>query len=664
MSVVEGDLLWEPSIKLIDESNVTQFMQWLEHEKNQHFSDYSEFRRWSTDDIEGFWAALWEYFDVQSATPYQCVLEERKMPGAKWFPGSSLNFAEHILRNERPDAIALHAYSESQEVKRVSWEELASQVRQVAESLRSLNVKPGDRVVSYLPNGCEAVVAFLASAAVGATFSSCSPDFGYQSVVDRFKQIEPKVLFFTDGYHFGGKDYDRRHEVAEIIEALDSLEHVVQVPNLYGDDKLLLPSAKYFSELLAGPEIDGTAFEFEQVPFDHPLWVLYSSGTTGLPKPIVHGHGGITVEFLKMAGFHMNLKPDSAMFFFTTTGWMMWNLTVGAMIMGGAAVLYDGNPLGNNEPLKLWHIAQDSGTTFFGASPTYIGVMQKQNIVPRDSFDLSKLEGILLGGSPATPEAMSWCYANIKQDLWVTSQSGGTDIASAFVGASPTLPVYAGEIQTRCLGVDARSFDDEGDELIDSVGELVICKPMPSMPVYFWNDKNDERYRTSYFEEFPGVWRHGDYFRVNNRGGCFIYGRSDSTLNRYGVRIGTAEIYRTIESLDEVDDSIIVNLDLTGGEFFMPLFVKLKQGVVLTDGVKAKICQRLRQKYSPRHVPDIILQVSDIPYTLTGKKLEVPVRKILTGVEPSKAANKDAMSNPNSLAFFVEYAKTTQDYQL
>jgi len=662
MPIQEGDLLWEPSDTFKEAACISRFQRWLETSKGLSFGSYEALWQWSVDDIEAFWEAVWEYFNVRSSTPYQRVLGERTMPGARWFEGAHLNFAEHVLRNERAGAIALHAYSESSAKRQVTWTALAADVRKLATRLRTLGVQPGDLVVTYLPNTPEAVTVLLAASSIGAVFSSCSPDFGHKSVVDRFQQVAPKVLFVTDGYRFDGKHFDRREEARKIAESLPSLKAVVQVPNLYPP----LAGGKApgtWNELMAGDGVAADAFEFAQVPFDHPLWILYSSGTTGLPKPIVHGHGGITLEFLKLLAFHMNQKDDSTMFFYTTTGWMMWNLVVGSLITGGAAVLFEGSPMAEGSS-TLWALADDSGTTFFGASPTFVALMEKSGIVPKELFDLSKLEGILLGGSPATPESMRWCYENVKRDLWVTSQSGGTDICSAFVGASPTLPVYAGEIQARCLGVDARAYSDEGTPLLDEVGELVITQPMPSMPIYFWNDEGDRRYRESYFEDFPGVWRHGDYFRINRRGGCFIYGRSDSTLNRYGVRIGTAEIYRTVEQLEEIEDSLIVNLDLPAGKFFMPLFVKLKDQRALDENLCKKICATLREKYSPRHVPDKIIQVEEIPYTLTKKKMEVPVRKILAGIAAGKAANKDAMANPEVLDFFVEYAKTTEDYNL
>lgn len=586
------------------------------------------------------------------------MLAKRRMPGAEWFPGARLNFAEHILRNRRDGAIAIRAYSEVDAPIEVSWNELDRDVKILAQRLRELGVEPGDMIACYLPNIPQAVVAMLAAAAVGAVFSSCSPDFGSTSALDRFGQIEPIVLFCGDGYRFDGKDFDKRAEVAEIVSALPSLQHVIQVPYLFREDvEMVSPSAMLWDQVCDEADIRLGDFYFERVPFDHPLWILYSSGTTGLPKPIVHCHGGIVLEFLKLLSFHMNLKPDSGMFFYTTTGWMMWNLVVGAMITGATSVLYEGSPAGQGLRV-LWHICADSRATFFGASPTFVKLMENHGVVPKELFDLSRVEGILLGGAPATPDSMLWCYENIKQDLWVTSQSGGTDVCSGFVGASPTLPVYAGEIQAVCLGVDARSFDANGNSITNEVGELVICQPMPSMPVGFLNDTDHKRYRESYFEDYEGVWRHGDYFLVNERGGCYIYGRSDSTLNRYGVRIGTAEIYRIVEANDNVQDSLIVNISLPDGEFFMPLFVQLRDGVALTDDLKQEIRSALRKKYSPRHVPDDIVQIDSVPYTLTNKKMEVPVRRLLAGEPEDRVINTDAMANPQSVSFFREFRQS------
>ncbi|TDJ63203.1 MAG: acetoacetate--CoA ligase, partial [Proteobacteria bacterium] len=551
--------------------------------------------------------------------------------------------------------------AEKTSLKSLSWNEMSRDVARLAAQLRRLGVEPGDRVVSFMPNIPHTMVAFLATASIGAVWSSCSTDFGAPSVLDRFQQIEPKVIFTVDGYCYGGKDFDRRDVARTIIEALPSLKHVIYLPYLDSGAAAPVANAHDWNELLSGPETP--PHQFAQVGFDHPLWVVYSSGTTGLPKAIVHGHGGITLEMHKAMALHLDLKPGARMFFFTTSGWIMWNLMVSTLIVGAAPVLYDGNPAYPDVDV-LWRLAADTRATQFGASPTYISTMMKDGIVPRERYDLSALEGVLLTGSPATPESMQWLYDNVKADLWVTSQSGGTDISSGFVNGSCTLPVYAGEIQSRALGVDVVAFNDRGESVINEVGELVVRQPMPSMPLYFWNDEGDKRYHDSYFDVFPGVWRHGDFFEVNDRGGCFIRGRSDSTLNRYGVRIGTAEIYRVVEALDEVDDALVVNLDLPGSRFFMPMFVKLAPGVSFDATVVAKIAQALRTQCSPRHVPDKVYPVADIPYTLTGKKLEVPIRKILMGIPVDEAASRDAMMNPESVDYFIAFADERADYTL
>jgi acetoacetyl-CoA synthetase len=664
--VNEGDLLWTPGEAFARDSNVTAFIDWLRRERGVDCADYPALWAWSVKDVAAFWEALWDYFGITSPTPYRAVLENPVMPGARWFPGAQLNFAEQLLRQARPGEVALHHLSEINPLQHMSWDELARQVRCLATWLREVGVEQGDRVVSYLPNTPQAAVAMLATAAVGAIWSSCSPDFGVKSVLDRFVQIRPKVLFTIDGYRYGGKDFDRRPESGEIAASLPTLETIVCLPYLNPDDPGPAPSPGVRVALWPDVVPDGVdvpGFSFAPTPFEHPLWIVYSSGTTGLPKPIVHGHGGITLEMLKLSHFHFNLKPGGVMFFYSTTGWVMWNIVVGSLLSGAAAVLYDGNPA-HPDPDVLWRMAADTGTTFFGASPTYVGMMAKGGIHPREKYDLSSIEGILLGGSPVTPESMVWCYENINPDLWLTSQSGGTDVATGFVGASPTLPVYAGEIQTRMLGADVKAFNDAGEPVVDEVAELVVCQPMPSMPLYFWNDEGDTRYRESYFEVYPGLWRHGDYLKINARGGCYIYGRSDSTLNRFGVRIGTADIYRCVEAVEGVADSLIVCLDLSGGRFFMPLFVRLDPGVELDEAMEQRICARLRSEYSPRHVPDRIYAMERIPYTLTGKKMEVPVRKLLMGVPVAKAANRDAMANPAALDDYIAFARDCPDYTL
>ncbi|MEX2481229.1 MAG: acetoacetate--CoA ligase [Gammaproteobacteria bacterium] len=657
----EGDLLWAPAPERIEKAEITRFMRWLARERGQNCADYPTLWRWSVDDLEAFWAAVWDYFDIHSPTPYRAVLGQRAMPGAQWFPGAQVNFAEHVLRRARPGDAALFFAAEERPLTAVSWEQLSADVARAAAGLRARGIGAGDRVVAFMPNIPETMIACLAATSIGAIWSCCSTDFGVSSVLDRFRQIAPKALFAVDGYRYGGKPFDRSAEVRSIIADLPTLEHVFHVPYLDESAEPPVAAAVPWRELLGeGP---APALEFAALDFDHPLWVVYSSGTTGLPKAIVHGHGGIVLEFHKMLALQCNLGPAARMFFYTTSGWIMWNILMGSMIVGAAPVIYDGHPAAPDVDV-LWRLAADSGATQFGASPTYLTNMQKAGVVPRERFDLSAVEGILLTGSPATPESMQWLYENVKADLWVTSQSGGTDVASGFVSGSCILPVHAGEIQARALGVDAHAYNDAGEAVVNEVGELVIIQPMPSMPLYFWGDKDGQRYHESYFDTFPGVWRHGDFFELNERGGCFIRGRSDSTLNRYGVRIGTAEIYRCVEALAEIDDALVVNLDLPGGQFFMPMFVKLAAGAVLDRTLVEAIAQALKTQCSPRHIPDKVYAVDAIPYTLTGKKLEVPVRKILMGREAGKAVSRDAMQNPEALDYFIRFAAEQRDYSL
>ncbi|MEN3309281.1 MAG: acetoacetyl-CoA synthetase, partial [Micromonosporaceae bacterium] len=516
--------------------------------------------------------------------------------------------------------------------------------------------------VALLPNVPEAIIAMLAATSVGAIWAMCSPDFGWRGVLDRLRQLAPKVLFCVDGYRYAGKPCDRRAEVRRIVAGLPGLEHVVHLPYLDPRDRTPpVPGARLWEEVLDRPPVPAERFEFAQVPFDHPLWILFSSGTTGRPKPIVHGHGGILLEQLKLQHLHMDLRERDRLFFFTTTGWMMWNFLASSLLLGVVPVLYDGSPAHPDLDV-LWRLAQDSGATFFGTSPAYIALMRKAGIEPRRRYDLSRLREVMPAGSPVSAEATAWLYTHVKRDLWVATGSGGTDCCTGFVGGVPTLPVYAGEIQARSLGVAACAFDERGRSVEDEVGELVITQPMPSMPVGFWGDETGERYRSSYFSEFPGVWRHGDFFRVNGRGGCFVPGRSDATLNRHGVRIGTAEIYRCVEGVEAVQDALVVNLDLPGGGFFMPLFVALHRDRTLDAGLEQEIRDRIRHEYSPRHVPDRIIQVPDIPRTLTNKKMEVPVRRVLLGERIEAAADRNAMANPDALDAFAAYARDQHDY--
>ncbi len=663
-AVREGELLWTPSAAQIEDANLTRFAKWLERERGLHFANYDSLWRWSVTQLEEFWQAIWDYFGVQSSAKHTCVLGKRTMPGAEWFPGARLNYAQHVLRRERAGTDALLFMNETMTLTGMPWETFAGQVRILAAQLRKLDVRPGDRVVAFMPNIPQTMIAMLATTAIGAIWACCSPDFGSSGVIDRIQQLSPKVLFCVDGYRYGGKAFDRKEELTEIIGALKGLEHVVYLPYLNaGDHAGPSAGALSWNELLDHPPISREEFEFEQVPFGHPLWVLFSSGTTGLPKAIVQSHGGILLEQLKLQHFHMDYRAGERAFFFTTSGWMMWNFLASMPLSGVCPVLFDGNP-SYPAPDVLWKVAQDSQASFFGASPAYVEVMAKAGIVPRERFDLSHLRAVMPAGSPVSPECTAWFYRNVKHDLLVATGSGGTDCCTGFVGGVPTQPVYAGEIQGRSLGVAAYAFNEKGESVVDEVGELVLTEPLPSMPIYFWNDEDGSRYRESYFDVYPGVWRHGDFFRVNARGGCFVLGRSDATLNRLGVRIGTAEIYRALAQVYEVEDALVVNLDLPDGKFFMPLFVKLIDGLELNAELERNICARLRQEYTPRHVPDRIIQAPGIPVTLTRKKMEVPVRKILMGVPPERATNRNAMANPESLDFFVTYAKTQKDYSL
>lgn len=654
--VNEGDLLWTPGEEFARSSNISALIAWLKRERSLDFADYDALWRWSVTDIEGFWAALWDYFGIMSDTPYQRVLGSDKMFGARWFEGARTNYAEHMLRHSDSDDIVFHHESELRPYACMTWRQLGAAVRKLATHLRDVGIQPGDRVVSYMPNVPETAIAMMATVAVGAVWSSAAPEFGVKTVVERFRQISPKLIFVADGYRFAGKDFDRREEIRQIVGALPDLKQVVFLPYLNSTrTDAPVEGTVMWNEIMHRAEIPVAQFRFERVPYNHPIWVVFSSGTTGLPKAIAHSHIGVLMEHLKTLSFHIGLGQDSCLFFYSTTGWMMWNILLGALLARSAIVLYDGSPV-HPGPERLWEIASRSGATCFGASPTFVQMMQQQHLRPCDRFDLSHLTTILMSGSPATPETFAWFYQDVKRDLWVSSSSGGTEICSGFVGGAPTLPVYAGEIQARMLGMDVHAWNENRDDVIDEVGELVITQPFPSMPIFFWNDEEGRRYHESYFDYFEGVWRHGDFIKINHRGGCYIYGRSDSTLNRYGVRIGTAEIYRAVEQIAEVADSLIVCCELPDGGYFMPLFVKLKPGLQLDTVISNKIKNRLRTDCSPRHIPDSIHQVDAVPYTLTGKKMEVPVRKILMGVDPGKAASRDAMMNPDALDWFVEFA--------
>ncbi len=652
-------ILWEPSKAFRDASRLTHFARWLESRtepaartKVGEFlaraagSDYASLWRWSVEHLEDFWQAIWDYFEVQASSPYSAILSSRAMPGAEWFPGAQLNFAEHVFRQRTAARPALMFRSETAPLTSISWDELYDQTSRCAAGLRAAGVGVGDRVAGYLPNIPQAVVAFLACASLGAVWSSCSPDMGAVSVLDRLQQIAPKVLFHVDGYVYKGKRFDRRDVVAELEAKLPGLEHSVQVPYLE-------PSTRQRSwEDFLRP---AQALDFVQAPFAHPLWILYSSGTTGLPKPIVHSAGGILLEMLKCLGLQMNLGPESRLFWFTTTGWMMWNFLVSGLLVGATPILYDGSPATPDMGV-LWRLADEAGITCFGTSAAYLGALQSADYRPREHHRLDSIVSLGSTGSPLAPEGFDWVYENVKSDLWLVSLSGGTDVCTAFVGGSPWLTVRRGEIQCRSLGCNVLAFDEAGQPLLDEVGELVVADPMPSMPVGFWNDPQDCRYREAYFDVFPGVWRHGDWIKITPDGGVFVYGRSDSTVNRHGVRIGTSEIYRAVESVPGVADSLVIDLEVLGKKSYMPLFVVLAEGVELDDDLKRQIEASIRSRLSARQIPDEIVAVAEIPRTLNGKKMEVPIKKILLGTPAAKAVSTGSMANPESLRFFIDFA--------
>jgi len=664
--VEEGDLLWTPRPDFAAGSNVVRFQRWLLEQRGVATADYAALWRWSVDEPAAFWSAIWDFFEIRHDGTYFRSMSSQDMLGVRWFEGARVNYAEHLLRHETkaaPDTVVFHHLAENRPLVTLSWQALGAEVRILATQLRAMGVQPGDRVVSYLPNIAETAIAMMATVAIGAVWSSAAIEFGVRTVVERFAQIAPKVIFVADGYRFAGKSFNRAAEVRQIIAALPSLRAVIFIP--YLDPLHVAPeggTVLTWSQVMAHPSVAPEAFRFERVAHDHPVWIVFSSGTTGLPKPIVHAHVGVLLEHLKVMHFHINLTEQSVMFFYSTTGWMMWNILLAALLAGSAVVLYDGSPVYPGPDL-LWKLAATTGTTSFGASPTFVQIMAKAGLRPGESFDLSRLESIIVSGAPSSPETFEWFYRCVKEDLWVTSQSGGTEICSGFVGAVPTLPVYAGEIQARMLGMDVHVWNEAGTEVIDEVGELVVTRPFPSMPIRFWNDTDGRRYHESYFEHFPGVWRHGDFIKLNRRGGCFIYGRSDSTLNRHGVRIGSAEIYRAVERIPEVADSLVVSCELPRARFFMPLFLRMKEPHQLDDAMRQRIASLLREDCSPRHVPDRMYAVEAIPYTLTGKKMELPVRKILMGWPAEKAASRDAMLDPAALEFFIRFAQESIDYE-
>ena len=648
-------LLWQPSDQKIKSSNLYAFMTGINEQYGTDFSEYTALYEWSTSNIPEFWAAMWTYADIIASQPYEQVLDDpKKMPGAKWFSGARLNFAENLLRY-RDDRQALVFNGESQVRKTLTYAELYDEVARVAKSLKAMGVSVGDRVVGFMPNMPESIVAMLAATSMGAAWSSCSPDFGIKGVLDRFGQIKPKVLFTADGYFFKGKRVDSLGRIADILKQLPSIEKLVVVPYAEASpDISTVPNAVMYADFRSGDA--GLDIEFEQLPFDHPLYIMYSSGTTGLPKCMVQSTGGILIHHLKELMLHTDLKREDTIFYFTTCGWMMWNWLVSSLGVGATLVLYDGNPF-HPSPGVLWEMTQDEGITVFGTSAGYIAALQASGLEPKEQYDLSKLRAVLSTGSPLSIEGFEFIYEAVKSDLQLASIAGGTDLNGCFDLGNPMGPVYAGELQCRGLAMNVQAWDGTGKAVINEQAELVCTAPFPSMPVYFWNDPEFKKYNSAYFDVYPGIWRHGDYIVVTERGGVVMFGRSDATLNPGGVRIGTAEIYRQIDQIEEVDDSVVVGQNWKN-DVRVILFVKMAEGFSLDEALKANIRQTIRVNASPRHVPAKIIAVSDVPYTLNMKKVEISVKKVIQNQEVS---NKDALANPEALNEYANIKELQED---
>jgi acetoacetyl-CoA synthetase len=650
------------------------YQNWLRDRRGLSFDSYDALRRWSTTDLSGFWQSVWDYFDLSSPTPCRAVLSEAKMPGAKWFEGAQFNYAQQVFRHvDKAHAAGFQAIisrNEKGEHRELSWPELRRQVASLALHLQDQGVQPGDRVAAYLPNIPEAMVAFLAVVSIGGIWSICAPDMGTNAVLDRFRQIEPKVLIACDGVRYGGRDFDRTGVVAELREALPSVSHLIVHRNLGIDVTALAPMAD-MAQAAARDDDRTASFEPLWLAFDHPLWIVYSSGTTGLPKPIVHGHGGTVMVALALKVLHNDIgcsyEPNSwgeRFHWYSSTGWVMWNAQVSGLLHGTTCCIYDGNPGGSKERpdwTVLWRFAAELGVTFFGAGAAFFANCMKAGVELSSCGDLSAVRALGTTGSPLSPEVQEWGTRQFEKigtsGIWWCNISGGTDFAGAFIGGNRELPQVPGQMQCRLLGCAVEAWNEQGQSVIDEVGELVCTQPIPSMPLYFWGDEGNQRYLSSYFDIYPGVWRHGDWLKITPSGGCIIYGRSDATINRHGLRMGTSELYSAVEALPEVLDALVVDLEYLGRESYMPLFVVLRPGVPLDDAMKGKINGAIKAALSPRFVPDEIFEVAEIPRTLSGKKQELPIKKLLLGQPLDKVVNKDAMANPGCLDWYVAFAQ-------